>query len=152
MTCVLAAQVGRSLYLLGKHRAAVDVYDEALKLQDDDAELWISKGLCAVQLRDYDRWAGKGHMAASVAVSVAQGYATSWLHSIGLHKYQSTGSNRDQLGSCKGAGVRGLAWEPHHSCEASCVYKPAVDGVLAGPCSPSRRPTPYSPMTPHTCR
>jgi Bardet-Biedl syndrome 4 protein len=43
------------LYLLGKHRAAVDVYDEALKLQDDDAELWLSKGLCAVQLRDNER-------------------------------------------------------------------------------------------------
>jgi tetratricopeptide (TPR) repeat protein len=55
---LLIAQVGRSLYLLGKHRAAVDVYDEALKLQDNDAELWLSKGLCAVQLRDYDRWAG----------------------------------------------------------------------------------------------
>lgn len=57
MVCPAAVvvQVGRSLYLLGKHRAAVDVYDEALKLQDDDAELWLSKGLCAVQLRDNER-------------------------------------------------------------------------------------------------
>lgn len=51
-------QVGRSLCLLGKHRAAIDVYDEALKLQDDDAELWLHKGMCAVQLRDHGRCAG----------------------------------------------------------------------------------------------
>jgi hypothetical protein len=48
-------QVGRSLSLLGKHRAAIDVYDEALKLQEDDAELWLHKGMCAVQLRDHGR-------------------------------------------------------------------------------------------------
>lgn len=54
-------QVGRSLYLLGKHRAAIDVYDEALKLQEDNAELWLSKGMCAVQLRDYGRCAACGN-------------------------------------------------------------------------------------------
>jgi Bardet-Biedl syndrome 4 protein len=58
-TCLL--QVGRSLYLLGKHRAAIDVYDEALKLQADNAELWLSKGMCAVQLRDYGRCVACGN-------------------------------------------------------------------------------------------
>jgi len=29
-------QVGRSLYLLGKHRAAIEVYDEAQRLSPDD--------------------------------------------------------------------------------------------------------------------
>jgi Bardet-Biedl syndrome 4 protein len=48
-------QVARSLFLLGKQRAAIEVYDEALKLQADDADLWLSKGTCAVQLRDFDR-------------------------------------------------------------------------------------------------
>lgn len=48
-------QVGRSLFLLGKHRAAVDVYDEALRLQGDDWELWLSKGMWAAQMKDYDR-------------------------------------------------------------------------------------------------
>ena len=49
---VMGLQVGRSLYLLGKYRAADEVYSEALKLQEDDAELWLSKGVCAVQLRN----------------------------------------------------------------------------------------------------
>ena len=41
-----AAEVGRSLYLLGRHRAANDVYDEAQKLAPDDWEVWHNKGLC----------------------------------------------------------------------------------------------------------
>jgi tetratricopeptide (TPR) repeat protein len=37
--------VGRSLALLGKHRQAIDVYDEAQKLAGDDWELWLNKGV-----------------------------------------------------------------------------------------------------------
>lgn len=48
-------QVGRSLFLLGKHRAAVDVYDEALKLESEEWELWFHKGMCASQTKDCDR-------------------------------------------------------------------------------------------------
>eukprot|EP00878_Enallax_costatus_P021778 GHUV01023071.1.p1 GENE.GHUV01023071.1~~GHUV01023071.1.p1 ORF type:complete len:412 (+),score=86.66 GHUV01023071.1:96-1331(+) len=48
-------QVGRSWYLLGKHRAAAEVYDEAIKLDSQDWELWFNKGMCAVQTKDYDR-------------------------------------------------------------------------------------------------
>uniref|UniRef100_A0A383V8L7 Uncharacterized protein n=1 Tax=Tetradesmus obliquus TaxID=3088 RepID=A0A383V8L7_TETOB len=48
-------QVGRSLSLLGKNRAAVEVYDEALRLAADDWELWFNKGQCASQTTDYDR-------------------------------------------------------------------------------------------------
>ena len=44
-------QVGRSLALLGKHRQAVEVYDEAMKLAPDDWELWHSKGLCCTHLQ-----------------------------------------------------------------------------------------------------
>lgn len=39
-------QVGRSLYLLGNHKAAIDVYDEALILSPDDWEIFHNKGLC----------------------------------------------------------------------------------------------------------
>jgi len=46
-------QVGRSLYLLGRHRAANDVYDEAQKLAPDDWEVWHNKGLCHMYLRQY---------------------------------------------------------------------------------------------------
>lgn len=67
-------QVGRSLFLLGKHRAAGEVYDEALRLQEDDAELWLHKGMCAAQLRDYDRYgsrsssSGSGNSSADTSV------------------------------------------------------------------------------------
>lgn len=37
-------QVGRSLYLLGKHKAAIEVYDEAIRKQADDWETWHNKG------------------------------------------------------------------------------------------------------------
>jgi len=47
-------QVGRSLYLLGKHRAAIEVYDEAQRLSPDDWETWHNKGLCYMYLRQYE--------------------------------------------------------------------------------------------------
>eukprot|EP00392_Amoebophrya_sp_AT5.2_P007568 g7583.t1 len=47
-------QVGRSLYLLGNHKAAIDVYDEALILSPDDWEIFHNKGLCYMYLRQYD--------------------------------------------------------------------------------------------------
>ena len=48
-------QVGRSLYLLGKHSAAIDVYNEASHLAEDDWEIWHNKGLCSMYLKEYDR-------------------------------------------------------------------------------------------------
>ena len=39
-------QVGRSLYLLGKHKAALDVYEEAQRIGIDDWVIWHNKGLC----------------------------------------------------------------------------------------------------------
>ncbi|CAJ1419856.1 unnamed protein product [Effrenium voratum] len=47
-------QMGRSLYLLGKHRGAIEVYDEAQKISPDDWEIWHNKGLCHMYLRHYD--------------------------------------------------------------------------------------------------
>jgi Bardet-Biedl syndrome 4 protein len=46
-------QVARSLYLLGKHRAAIDVYDETVKVGFDDWEIWHNKGLCYMYLKEY---------------------------------------------------------------------------------------------------
>uniref|UniRef100_A0A7S2IJS5 Tetratricopeptide repeat protein n=1 Tax=Haptolina brevifila TaxID=156173 RepID=A0A7S2IJS5_9EUKA len=37
-------QVGRSLYLLARHKAALDVYEEALRISVDDWEIWHNKG------------------------------------------------------------------------------------------------------------
>eukprot|EP01047_Picozoa_sp_COSAG01_P038510 COSAG01_NODE_3129_length_6538_cov_5.398354_2_plen_357_part_00 len=50
-------QVGRSLYLLGKHKAAIEVFSEAKKLPaaTDDWEIWHNEGLCYVYLKAYDQ-------------------------------------------------------------------------------------------------
>ncbi|KXZ53232.1 BBS4 protein [Gonium pectorale] len=48
-------QVGRSLYLLGKHKAAVDVYEEAAKFGAPDWEIMHNKGLCYMYLKQYDK-------------------------------------------------------------------------------------------------
>ena len=47
-------QVGRSLYLLGRHKQALDVYDEALRIGIDDWEIWHNKGLCNLYLKAYE--------------------------------------------------------------------------------------------------
>jgi len=47
-------QVGRSLYLLGRHKAAIDVYDEAQRIGVEDWEIWHNKGLCWLYLKQYD--------------------------------------------------------------------------------------------------
>jgi len=47
-------QVGRSLYLLGKHKAALDVYEEAQRIGIDDWEIWHNKGLCNMYLKLYE--------------------------------------------------------------------------------------------------
>ena len=47
-------QVGRSLYLLARHKAALDVYEEALRIGVDDWEIWHNKGLCNMYLKQYD--------------------------------------------------------------------------------------------------
>mmetsp|Transcript_19692 Transcript_19692/g.37527 ORF Transcript_19692/g.37527 Transcript_19692/m.37527 type:complete len:416 (+) Transcript_19692:40-1287(+) len=48
-------QVGRSLYLLGKHKAANDVYDEAQRLGVEDWEIWHNKGLCNMYMKVYEK-------------------------------------------------------------------------------------------------
>ena len=47
-------QVGRSLYLLGKHKAALEVYEEAQRIGIDDWEIWHNKGLCNMYLKQYE--------------------------------------------------------------------------------------------------
>lgn len=47
-------QFGRSLYLLGRHKAAIEVFDECLSLQKDDWEIYFYKGLSYKFLRVYN--------------------------------------------------------------------------------------------------
>lgn len=49
-------QVGRSLYLLGKHQAAIEVYEEILAMgRVEDWEIYHSIGLCYLYLKHYDQ-------------------------------------------------------------------------------------------------
>ena len=48
-------QVGRSLYLLGKHQQALEVYDDAQQLARDDWEIAHNKGLCFLYLKNYPK-------------------------------------------------------------------------------------------------
>jgi tetratricopeptide (TPR) repeat protein len=48
-------QVGRSLYLSGKHKQAIDVYEEAQRIGIDDWEVWHNKGLCHLYLKSYNQ-------------------------------------------------------------------------------------------------
>ena len=47
-------QFGRSLYLLGRHKAAVEVFDECLNMDKTDWEIYYYKGLSYKFLRIYD--------------------------------------------------------------------------------------------------
>ena len=55
MSVSIMKQVGRSFYLLGKHRAALEVYSEAEQLSSEDKDIWYYKGMCYLYMKDYDR-------------------------------------------------------------------------------------------------
>eukprot|EP01064_Diplonema_japonicum_P039200 TRINITY_DN9778_c1_g4_i1.p1 TRINITY_DN9778_c1_g4~~TRINITY_DN9778_c1_g4_i1.p1 ORF type:complete len:438 (+),score=30.13 TRINITY_DN9778_c1_g4_i1:70-1383(+) len=48
-------QVGRSLYLLGKHRAAIGIYEEARAFSEEDWEVAHNMGLCYLYLKNYEK-------------------------------------------------------------------------------------------------
>ena len=50
-------QVGRSLFLLGKHKAAIDVYQEAQRIGRGakDWETWHQIGVCCTYLKQYSK-------------------------------------------------------------------------------------------------
>lgn len=45
-------QIGHSLYLMGKHKVAIDVYNESLKKDGSDWEIYHDKGLCYLYLKE----------------------------------------------------------------------------------------------------
>lgn len=47
-------QVGKSLYLIGRTKAAIDIYDQTLKINPDDWEVWHNKGVCHMNKEEYE--------------------------------------------------------------------------------------------------
>ena len=48
-------QFGRSLYLLGRHKAAIEVFDECINIDENDWEVYLFKGLSYKYLRVYEQ-------------------------------------------------------------------------------------------------
>uniref|UniRef100_A0A8C1SH98 Bardet-Biedl syndrome 4 n=1 Tax=Cyprinus carpio TaxID=7962 RepID=A0A8C1SH98_CYPCA len=46
-------QVARSLFLLGKHKAAIEVYNEAARLNQKDWEISHNLGVCYIYTKDF---------------------------------------------------------------------------------------------------
>ena len=47
-------QVGQTLYLMGKYKEALEVFEEATSLNSEDRAVWYCKGLCCKFLTEYD--------------------------------------------------------------------------------------------------
>ena len=47
-------QFGRSLYLLGRHKTAIEVFDECINMGGNDWEVFFYRGLSCKYLRAYD--------------------------------------------------------------------------------------------------
>ncbi|XP_007906956.2 Bardet-Biedl syndrome 4 protein [Callorhinchus milii] len=48
-------QVARSLFLLGKHKSAIEVYNEAARLNEKDWEIEHNLGVCYMYLKDFEK-------------------------------------------------------------------------------------------------
>ncbi|KAM5291726.1 BBSome complex member BBS4 [Ctenodactylus gundi] len=56
-------QVARSLFLLGKHKAATEVYNEAAKLNQKDWEICHNLGVCHIYLKQFSKAQDQLHNA-----------------------------------------------------------------------------------------
>eukprot|EP01137_Pigoraptor_chileana_P019356 Opistho-2@80277 len=59
-------QVARSLYMLGRHKAALEVYDEAADMSKTDWEIAHNRGMCCLQMNRIDK--AKQHFASALAM------------------------------------------------------------------------------------
>ena len=48
-------QVGQSMHLLGKHKMAIDVFDEAEGMVEDDRDIHHNKGICYMYLSQFEK-------------------------------------------------------------------------------------------------
>ncbi|XP_008014180.1 BBSome complex member BBS4 isoform X2 [Chlorocebus sabaeus] len=59
-------QVARSLFLLGKHKAAIEVYNEAAKLNQKDWEISHNLGVCYIYLKQFNKAQDRLHNALNL--------------------------------------------------------------------------------------
>lgn len=76
-------QVGRSLYLLGKHKQATEVYNEALRIGIDDWEIHHNKGLCCLYLKN-----NKGAIEAFQQANAIQRHDATYMQLGKVHTLQ----------------------------------------------------------------
>ncbi len=50
----LLKDIGKSLLLLGKYKMAIDIYDEILSRKNQDVESFFEKGICYMNMKEYD--------------------------------------------------------------------------------------------------
>ncbi|XP_072484523.1 BBSome complex member BBS4 isoform X2 [Notamacropus eugenii] len=60
-------QVARSLFLLGKHKAAIEVYNEAAKLNQKDWEICHNLGVCYMYLKHFNK--AKDHLHSALQLN-----------------------------------------------------------------------------------
>jgi Bardet-Biedl syndrome 4 protein len=48
-------QVGQSLHLMGKHKTALDVFEEAEQLAPEDRDIFHNKGVCHLYMKQFDK-------------------------------------------------------------------------------------------------
>uniref|UniRef100_A0A8C0XIQ5 BBSome complex member BBS4 n=1 Tax=Castor canadensis TaxID=51338 RepID=A0A8C0XIQ5_CASCN len=80
-------QVARSLFLLGKHKAATEVYNEAAKLNQKDWEICHNLGVCYIYLKQFNKvmyGGGVGVAGISLRVTVFSPENTELLTTLGL--------------------------------------------------------------------
>ncbi len=51
---LIMKEIGKSLSLLGKHQMAIEIYEEILIRIDNDWECLYEKGICHMNLKDYE--------------------------------------------------------------------------------------------------
>ncbi|XP_078541157.1 BBSome complex member BBS4 isoform X1 [Lissotriton helveticus] len=66
-SCDNLKQVARSLFLLGKHKAAIEVYNEAARLNQKDWEICHNLGVCYIYLKEFSKAKEQLNMALQLS-------------------------------------------------------------------------------------
>jgi Bardet-Biedl syndrome 4 protein len=107
-------QVGQSLHLLGKHKQAIDLFEEAEQMAPDDRDIYHNKGICYMYLRNHE----KAISCFETANSIQRHEAT--FTQLGT-VYERMGKTRDALGTYMDA-LEIAAENPDVLCKIGLLY------------------------------